>query len=137
MPDPPRGPSVTMRSTSLHLCPRRGQGWVPKPRTRCWGNSNAIGGLTEATGGPQAGTCPLLPALAPAPPDNEHPSGVYVPRSSAPSNFLTADNQQSWANNLASIIYSMNFDSLPTSSLCFSQRYWPCAIMQGSCRLGL
>lgn len=60
----------------------------------------------------------------------------YAQSSSAPSNFLTADNQQSWANNLARIIYSMNFDSLPTSSLCFSPRYRCSEIMRGSCRLG-
>lgn len=46
----------------------------------------------------------------------------------SPTFFLTADNQQSWANNSARIIYSMNFDSLPTSCLCFSQR--SCEIIQ-------
>lgn len=125
-----------MRSASLPPCLRGGRGWVPKARTRCWGDSDPIGGLAGARGGPTGGNCSSPPCPSPAPPGDERPSGVYVPTSSAPSNFLTADNQQSWANNVARIIYSMNFDSLPTSSLRFSQRYWPCAIMQGSCRLG-
>lgn len=49
--------------------------------------------------------------------------------------FLTADHQQSWANNLARIIYSTNFDSLPTSCSCFSQRSYE--IIQRNCCLGL
>lgn len=53
---------------------------------------------------------------------------LYVEELSSLQLFLTADNQQSWANNSTRIIYSMNFDSLPTSCLCFSQR--SCEIIQ-------
>lgn len=108
----------------------------------CWGcrPSQAQGGMQGegSAGSPSfpGWQFPSSLSHSRASPACEDLPAVYAQSSSAPSNFLTADNQQSWANNLARIIYSMNFDSLPTSSLCCSPRCWCCGITQGSCCLG-